>query len=230
VGKAIGLAEKAETAQRRAVVDARHRRSAGSVERRRAGLPATPARAQRDRLVVEDGSGAREAGDGGLAAARRSREHPGASSIHHGGRVQEHSALLHEEEAAQQPEQVGVERGSGTRTKGDPVPSQIALGARGMAREREAASVPGGPWPRRGARTIALAGADVHSEARSTPRQERAIPSLHPGAPRRGETCDAEHEPGDFDVGRPLSQPRPLRAPGSPCRPRRTEGRPRYGS
>jgi hypothetical protein len=99
------------------------------IERRRAGLPAARAGAERDRLVVEDKPIAREAGDGGLAAARRTREDPGATSVHHGGRVKKDPALLHQQEAAQKPEQIRVERRPRARTEGYTAPGQITVGA-----------------------------------------------------------------------------------------------------
>ena len=60
--------------------------------------------------------------------------------IDDGGRVEQDPTLLHEEEAAQEPEQVGIQRRSGTGTEIDPAASQVAVRARRMACEREATS------------------------------------------------------------------------------------------
>src|SRR5262249_6054307 len=160
--------------------------AAGPIERRRARLPATRAGTERDRLVIEDGPIAREAGDGRLAAAGRPGENPGTAPVYHRRRVQQHAALPHEEEAAQQPEQIGIERRPGASRKGGAPSSQIALGARGMAREREPAPGPGGCGWRHRARTIALGHAHVNAEGRRTPRQERSVAAFYPGAARRG--------------------------------------------
>src|SRR5580765_2422751 len=103
-GEVIGLAKKAQTPNRGTLVRASHGRAAGAIERRRAGLPASRAGTERDRLVVEHEPVAREAGDGGLATARGPGEDPRASVVDDGGRVEEDPTLLHQEEAAQEAE------------------------------------------------------------------------------------------------------------------------------
>ena len=113
--------------------------------------------------------------------------------------MEQDPTLLHEEEAAQEPEQVGIQRRSGTGTEIDPAVSQVAVRARRMACEREATPRPRRGRARRAAGTIALGRPHANSEGRRPSRQERTVPLLRPRTRGGAETRDAEHDARDLD-------------------------------
>src|SRR4030095_6331593 len=160
----------------------------------------------------------RQSGDRRLAAAGGARGDPGVLTVHHGGGVEQHTALLHEEKAAQQAEQLGGERGARTDAEAHTAPRDVAVGARRVAGKREVAVAPGREGPGWAPRSITLGRAALDGEPESAAREERRGTRFDPSTAGSAEPRHAEHHAGHLDAWRRLTQPMTLQ---TAMRPRR---------